>query len=468
MQNSSLGAGSPLPGNSSRTSTSASQVFSQENGDELESYLSIVAGKGGDRQKQKAVVDWGRLLDSHGGEYHSDQGEGEHDVHRIMEPDEAEDAIVFLKTQAQPQTEPGRSKCTGIDSTNNAPGVNKLSSQPNSLKDLSRKKFGLNTSLVGSHMDIDITDSITLTDTTATEESWSENATNLLADTPTPSCNKRADRNESICLGGPDEHSETAHVDSRKISASRRSLSPVLSEEDSSDLSLSQNLFRNNLFTVDQLVAPSAISTPDENNSSKEINVSPLESAQMYEIQSLADLESLPAEGKIGLQSTAKEHHMSPPGMHQTGAEDKAAEESFSFNGRQDHHTSVVDTEEGTKSSSVSYEEDFESDTVESNGSTHDLEDTAISLQAPAGKESSDNKSDSSQWEQSHADSTDSSPQSRRKHHNTIHATTDTTVHVTTDSDSKTRTCESGTMTEESYLRGTCMYTHMHAYMPQS
>ena len=477
MQNVGHRGGSPLPGSSrgnlassrsnlasSRSSTDGIHVLSQENGDELESYLSILAGEGKKKQKQRAVVDWGKLLDGHEEEYHNNQGEGELDVHRSVEPDAAA-PILFLKPQAKqskPQAEPGQS--TGIDSTRRFP------IQPNSLKDLSSKKIGLNVSLVGSHMDIDLADSVSLTDTTTTtEESRSENTTDLLANTPPPSCNKRTDRIESTLPGGPDEQSETVHVyvdtkmDNRRLSASQ---APVMNEKDtvsiegdSSDLSLSQNLFRNNLFTLDQLVAGSAISTADENtlDSSKEINV---ELARPYEVQSLADLESLPEESKIELQSTVKEHQMSAPGVHQTKADDRAAEESYSLNGRHlDHHTSVVD---GKDSSSVSYEEDFESDTVESNGSTHGLGDAATYLQAPAGKRTEestlDNESDSSEWEQAHANSTYSSPQSHPKHHNT---TTDTTICATTDSDSRTHTCESGTMTEESYLQGKCMCTHV-------
>ena len=473
MQNVGLGEGSPLPGSSrgnltssrsnlasSRSSISASRALSQENGDELESYLSIVAGEGGGSQKQRAVVDWGKLLDSHGEEYHSDQEEGELDVHKSMEPDDAATPILFLKTQAkqsQPQTESGHSKRN--DSTNNnAPGTNRFPNQPNSLKELPKKKFGLNTSLVGSHMDIDLADSVTLTDTTTTEESWLENPTNLLANTPTPSCNKRT---ESTPLGGTGDQSKTdvdIKMDNRRLSASQRSISPVMNEEDtvsieedSSDLSLPQNLFRNNLFTLDQLVAASATSTPDENTLHSSKDVSPQELARPYEIQSLADLESLPAESKIELQSTDK-----TPGVHQTETEDRAAEQICSFNERHlDHHTSEVDTEDDKDSSSVSYEEDFESDTVEGNGSTQDLGDAATSLQAPAPEESAE-----SEWEQTHANSTYSSPQSHPKHHNTIHATADTTIQATTDSDSITRTCESGTMTEESYLLGTCMCTH--------
>ena len=476
------------------TSTSASLVRTQENRDDLESYLSILAGKGdgggGKRKKEKAVVDWGKLLDGQGDELQSSREEGEGDSDEIWEPGDGDVTALFMKPQSQQNTEHSK-KSTVTETTNSGPGFKKLSSQPHTQKDPIGGKFGLNTSLVGSQMDIDLVDSMTLTDTTT--ESGSDDdliGTNLFSDIRarngklTTTKSTRSFSHEH-CQAG---ESSKKQLGSGSLETSRESV-----EQETSDLSLSQNLsrhFRNNIFTLDQLetVDTASISSePDENATlcstaqatAERMLVksdSPVEVSRLYEIRSLAELESLPAESKTELQNTVEEQALALV-EHGPETEEDRDQGSHSFDGRDlDHqHGEAVaehDKERSTcsiqDSAVVSYEEDFDSETVRSDGFTHTSRDEVPSLQAQAGDRPDDSVSDdgsgsgeeySSQWEQTYTASTSyPPPQSHREsaeHFKVVHTNK---VPVTAKSDgvsgdSSAHGGGAGAKSEESDLR---------------
>ena len=425
----------------SRTSISASVVGTQEYGDELEIYLSLLAGKGdaetttGKGKKQRAmVVNWSTILD-HEEVQSSGEEEGGDDVTTEQNGDKVT-ALQFMKVKTtQSETHPKQEQkaseqSKGMECSTEMPeGLRKQPSQHPMQKDYSRKKLRPNTRLVRVHNDMNPAGSVSFTDldTDTTTESGSEHNSEVQTG-PFPRTPAHPSHHESRYVNSPNQVAyELGQIgDIRKESSSKnsalqqsRSSGENTSEQDTSDLSLSQELstqFGNNILTLDQLEATNVVSP--HTNTSTETNENPVEVAQLYQIHSIADLDSFPAESMSEVQSAVDEHLVSQVPKER----DRTEEDSFSLSGGRDLDLCGGDMitgpglNEESIHESISYEEDFENETVQSDPFTHDSRDD-IKL------EESNSSDNNSQREKTHTDSP--SQLSHMSHHMTSEVTGD-------------------------------------------
>ena len=426
----------------SRTSISASTsvVGTQEYGDELETYLSLLAGKGdtktttGKGKKQRAiVVDWSTILD-HEEVQSSGEEEGGDDVTSEQNGDKVT-ALQFMKVKTtQSETHPKQEhkaseQSKGKDCSIDMPGgLRKQPSQHPMQKDSSRKKLRPNTRLVRSHNDMDPAGSVSFTDldTDTTTESGSE-PNNKVQTGPFPRTPAHPSHRESRYANSPNQVAyeigqigDKGKESSSKKSASQQSRSSGedTSEQDTSGLSLSQELstqFGNNILTLDQLEATNVASP--HTNTSTETNKN-VELAQLYQIHSIADLDSFPAESTSEMQSAVDEHLVSQVPKER----DRTEEDSSSLSGGRDLDLCGGDIitgpglNEESIHDSIGYEEDFEDETVQSDSFTHDSRDDIK-------PEESNSSYDNSRREGTHADSP--SQISHTSHHMTSEVTGD-------------------------------------------
>ena len=431
---------------STSCASSTSSVHAQESRDELESYLSIFKAEerrkeGGRRGHKQVAMDWGKLLDGQGEEEEEEEqgreeGEGESDG-GAKGDDEV--TAMFLKPtrakQLQPlyrDAEPTSNQGRELDySTERASGF-KLPSQPHTQRHSPRRKFGLNTTLVGSHLDLDLADSMTLTDTTT--ESGSHDyliGTDQLSKTLAPISKPVPTKGKELVAASSQNFHKSSEVgdgskndcgvtktprDSRDAVKTDAEDSASSVEQESSDLSTSLDLsgnFRDDVFSLNQLEAVNTqpgsrydrdkvASLPCSPHSNSEETLQQHTSDDSfsgvfrpYVIQSLADLDSPMVDRKTGPQSTDEEYSSSTDERRQRPNE--SDEKSYSFDRRKSDITDTVQHERGRsskESEALSYEEDFESETVRSGTLTRESRNNFSSFQegkseerAPLGSE---------------------------------------------------------------------------------
>ena len=351
---------------SSGTSSGASLGLRSEQGDELELYLSLVAGNSGRRKEERrgsANVDWSKLLDGQNEaseEEDSVETEGDGDVSQ------------FLKPKSQPkensEQDAGRSKDTSdtfelSDKSSDKVAASYLKTRP-------------------PHTDITDTDSISVTDDSISSPRKSGG---IHRDIANAGARRKAaepqtrspEKSKSMDHGKPSASSAT-----RPQRVSQES-STTSTEEDTSEFSVQElglsSQFRN-ILTLEELEAINS-SNPDQNTTTgivaEESSCHSEERSRLHNIVSLADLDSLPAESRTAL-----------PGREVANPEVTPQYGHYTDTQQEDHHSTTYYTESGTSSSEVqkvrekagmsedthtllSYEEDFEDETLKSAAISH-------------------------------------------------------------------------------------------------
>ena len=381
-------------------------------------------------------MDWGKLLDGQGEEEEEEEqgreeGEGESDGG--AKGDDEVTAMFLKPTQAKQKqplhrdAEPTSNQGGELDySTERASGF-KLPSQPHTQRHSPRRKFGLNTTLVGSHLDLDLTDSMTLTDTTTESGSHSYLiGTDQLSKTLAPISKLVPTKSQKLAAASSQNVHKSIEVgdgskndcsvtkvprgsrDALKTGAEDAASSV---EQESSNLSTSLDLsgnFRDDVFSLNQLEAvntrpgsrydrENVASLPCSPHSTSEETLQQHTSDDSfsgvfrpYVIQSLADLDSPMVDRKTGPQSTDGEDSSSTDERRQWPNE--RDEKSYSFDRRKSDEqdttsadiTDTVQHERGRsskESEALSYEEDFESETVRSGTLTRESRNNFSSFQ---------------------------------------------------------------------------------------
>ena len=358
---------------SSGTSSGASLGLRSEQGDELELYLSLVAGNSGRRKEERrgsANVDWSKLLDG--------QNEASEEEDSV-ETEGDGDVLQFLKPKSQPkensEQDAGRSKDTSdtfelSDKSSDKVAASYLKTRP-------------------PHTDITDTDSISVTDDSISSPRKSRG---IHRDIANAGARRKAaepqarspEKSKSMDHGKPSASSAT-----RPQRVSQES-STTSTEEDTSEFSVQElglsSQFRN-ILTLEELEAINS-SNPDQNTTtgivaeeSGEASCHSEERSRLHNIVSLADLDSLPAESRTAL-----------PGREVANPEVIPQYGHYTDTQQEDHHSTTQQehyyTESGTSSSEVqkvrekagmsedthtllSYEEDFEDETLKSATISH-------------------------------------------------------------------------------------------------
>ena len=392
---------------SSRTSSNASLSRAHGYEDELESYLSLVAG-GGKKKSQKkgqkrasAAIDWGRLLDSQQCEKTQKKVAKEEEV----ETEGDGNIKQFLKPKSIPEVRSEKTEKDAAAGPCNAP--NQFSS---TQKIIPRQ-------IVPHTVDSDFTDSISMTDLSSDSEqgldkmiqhkNLTSTATEQLkVDTRAPGapCEAPGPQDQETVI----ERQQPSSALTRSLIMSRDYSSPT--DDDTSsisqDLGLSSH-FRNNIFTVDELepldsvldknstiVDPPGADCTDSATSEDRLAAS--ESSpqgnivQLHNIVSLADLDSLPAESKTKLPDIvvkAPSDTVSQSVVEERGRENSKEQIdglNLTSDGSEDMAYLTGEGKESVDTSkSDEYEEDFEEETLESaaspSGSSPDREVSAES-----------------------------------------------------------------------------------------
>ena len=406
---------------SSRTNSNASLSRAYGYEDELESYLSLVAG-GGKKKSQKkgekrasAAVDWGRLLDSQQCEKTQKKVAEEEEV----ETDGDGNIKQFLKPKSIPEV---RSEKTEKD----APGPSNSPNQSSSTQKIIPQQ------IVPHTVDSDFTDSISMTDLSSDSEQGLDKMIqhkNIMSTaTEQLKVDTRAPGDLCEALGPQDQETRIERQQpSSALTRSLRMSGADSSPTDDDTSSISQDLglsshFRNNIFTVEELepldsvldknstiVDPPGADCTDSATSEDRLVAS--ESSpqgnivQLHNIVSLADLDSLPAESRIKLPHIvvkAPSDTVSQSVFEERGRENsKEQSDGLNFTSDGSEDTAYL-TGEGKESVNTSksdeYEEDFEEETLESaaspSGSSPDREVSAESETAgDSGSESGEDYS---------------------------------------------------------------------------
>lgn len=347
MQKSSSASGIGI---SRTTTSSASFSHTQEYGDELESYLTLLAA-GNSEKTNNPEVDWGKVLDKQYEEQTSTEVDGESESSVKNEYNDIQTNVTqFLKP---PLTEAAKNSSSKHDITENT-------------------ELQLNSShlhVAGTAKSVDVDPSYSLTNT----DSYTE-----FNDTkPGPFSDATATFVNAPSLN----HKPDSNLERKKLKSlsTKTTLQPTKSQrvtsvdEDTSDdtsLSLSQDLglsshFKNSIFTVDQL---GPIDADSDCNSVTEND-------KLYNVISLADIDSPAHKDKTDLLQDSELQGY--PHISEVEAESNEVEaESNDERSLVSHHetTSIHYSEEGPpiiqeSTSSVNYEDDFETEPTHSDNS---------------------------------------------------------------------------------------------------
>ena len=395
-----------LPGSSALSSLVSSRTVSRaslsrhECEDELESYLSLVAsgreksGRGGKGDRRRdAEIDWSRLLD---GQYDELQAcEDEED----LETESEADVQQFLKpkSRAKQNPTPEHNARKGKDSPEHFTIPESGYRQP--------------------HTDLTESDSISMSDLSSNYEpehraihrGHTLNATRVSPRAAEPPDNKQAHERKTESEVNQNYSTSTAP---RPQIALNRSVSTSSSDEDTSDVSMPQELALSshfkNVFTLDQLQPIQSSNNSGHNQTIvQEAAVSPAsgecsgddsngkEGGQLHNVVSFTELESVPVGSSVGLLGRDNTNEEGSP--HYNGSASdlvRSEEEQADVETASEEVNSANDTPN-------SYEEDFEDET---------LEDAAVS-QSCASRE---HKEES---ERARADSTSESEYSTYRDH---------------------------------------------------
>ena len=356
---------------SSGTSSGASLGLRSEQGDELELYLSLVAGNCGRRKEERrgsAKVDWSKLLDG--------QNEASEEEDSV-ETEGDGDVLQFLKPKSQPK-----------ESSQQDAGKSKDTSDTFELSDKSSDKVAARyLKTRPPHTDITDTDSISVTDDSIS----SPRKSGVIHTTAIAGTSRGAAELPAQPLGDEKKSRSMDHGKLSTSSATRpqrvsQESSTTSTEEDTSEFSVQElglsSQFRN-ILTLEELEAINS-SNPDQNTTtgivaeeSGEASCHSEERSRLHNIVSLADLDSLPAESRTAL-----------PGREVANPEVTPQYGHYTDTQQEDHHSTTYYTESGTSSSEVqrvrekagmsedthtllSYEEDFEDETLKSATISH-------------------------------------------------------------------------------------------------
>ena len=356
---------------SSRASSNASLVHQREHGDDLESYLTLVAGEGkkmGKGAKRgSAVIDWGRLLD---GQCEETQKQEEVETEKSGEYGDIEQ---FLKPKSASLPKKSSEKKSPVPETaeKDAPGPSGLPDEPSATTLMALPR------LLPHAVDTDLSYSIPMSDSLSDSMSEPRLATRDKDRMPN-STEKLQGNTKTRELSNQALGTHYRHIardgQTSAVTKSHGRVSFTASEGDTTsddELSVSQDLglsshFRNNIFTLDQLeplvdsnqyqtaVAHSTDSAASEDSPPGDIH-------QLHNIVSVADLNSFPAESQTKLPQIVKAP--SHGQEEQDSAQERSSSEEKQSGDLNSTCEEIMKSDDDTEIS-LAYEEDFEDETV--------------------------------------------------------------------------------------------------------
>ena len=342
----------PSSSSSSHTTSSASLARTRDHEDELTSYFSLLAAGntvGGEGKKHK-VVDWGKLL-----EEQFQVQSGEEDDSDVS--DAYDDAVAqFFKASRKEPSAAERETDTGA--TINMQ-TNKVQKNPNPQP------------LTPSVSDVGLDPTYSMTET----DSFTSNGTHKSADIEaSTSSHTTTPPVGNISQGNNSESKKIKEPTTRQCAPQRVSEKMVSEiEETSEDLGQS-SIFKNNIFTLDQLEASSDEST-DTTEPARE-------KTQLYNIVSLTDID----EENGGIKEDVLHDSYASDIQGDTHAEGK---NEYSYSVKIDETSDAHHSDEYS-TSSFSYEEDFENEPTQSFNRVPDSPHTSFKSQQTGTKSSDD------------------------------------------------------------------------------